>query len=197
MPEVSIALPTIQLPSLIRFRKNAAMHTESGSAPYVSGARVGEFGLRRPSPPESAPAPPEAGPAPVPPSCVPACPGNYQHQYLPPCGEGCTSQLMNDRSADPWKNSMEHQVAVREEQVAKLESQVTELQKLVEKLATEKVEAANAQPASAPNQRPRSQAINPWNQNSAPVQSAEVEARDEQALSRLEALLFSARLYYL
>jgi len=193
IPELSIALPTLQLPSFVKFRKDAVMHTESGTAAFVRGD-VNEFGLtpRRSDEPESGTQDKDEDETGT--GCVPPCPNIYERQpcYPPqPCGEGCTKLFNNKNSADPWQNSMQHQFAVREEQVAKLESQVIELQKLVERLAVQKEEASSVLPSSAPVQRPRSQNVDPWNQNSAPVQTADTSHKDEQAeqIAMLQAKL--------
>jgi hypothetical protein len=176
-PEVQLALPTVQLPSLIRFRKNAAMHTESTTAPYVTGPRVGQFGLQPTAATESAPAPTEAAPAPVapvPPACTPGCRDGFQQHCLPPCGEGC-AKFNPEQNTDPWQNSNARQLALKEQQVAKLESQVSDLTKLVEQLVIQRQEEASTNSAPAPTVRPKSKAVNPWNQQEE-VRAAQVDS---------------------
>lgn len=119
-PELTLELPTIQFPSLVRYRRNPEMLVESSRAPFVRGDNVLEFNQvrRRDELPESAPATdPETAPG-----CVP--------QYRYRCDDGCVSDSDN--------------------RVEQLSENVAQLQGVVEqliRLQTQQAQAERAEPA--------------------------------------------------
>jgi hypothetical protein len=81
IPAITLATPTVELPSLIKFRRDAEMHFDSSTGP-LTAAPVQEFGVLPAAP---APVPVPAPPTPAPVWCVPpAC-------AVPPAG--CTSDV--------------------------------------------------------------------------------------------------------
>ncbi len=188
IPELSIALPTLQLPSLVKFRRNPTMHTESAEAPFVTGD-VAQFGLKPRGNAESAPANPESAPAPDDRQPEGAPEEYYPQPCLPqaPCGEGCTTLFR--KGADPWQNSVAHNLDAREQQMARLESQVTQMQKLIELLATQKLSESKPEPAPEPSQPPRSQRVNPWSDIEDNVESASVESDSDIVARHAEQIV--------
>ncbi len=80
LPAISIELPEVRLPSVVRYRRNAEMYVDSSRAPWVSG-RPAEFRqVDRDAGPETGPAKevtPENHPATYPPP-TPPCTWNEQ-----------------------------------------------------------------------------------------------------------------------
>ena len=126
LPAITIPFPTIQLPSLIRFRRDAHMITESGIAPFVTRPPA-DFRVSPHAAPQRKPAPkPEKKPA-------PPC-------YLPPAPAAC-GQL-----------ELQQQLEARTVQVAQMQAELAELQQLCQKiLANRETQIAEAQqPESSP-----------------------------------------------
>jgi hypothetical protein len=88
IPEIRLELPTVQLPSLVKFRRGPEMHIESGRAPFVnqSAAAFGQIHTGGVAPlmqsapvqqsapaPQSKPADPEPQSAPAPTCTPPHC----------------------------------------------------------------------------------------------------------------------------
>lgn len=179
IPEINIPLPTVQLPSLVRYRRDAHMLTESSEAPYVESG-VAEFGLspRESAPAESAPVKPESTPfIDDKERCAPPCyqcppESGYAPQPYPPvprCPEGCVS--FQD-SGDPWQNELQSRLMARERQIAELEGRIQQLQRAVETMNTQSAPQA---PEKEPARNLRSMEVNPWNSERSNVATANVD----------------------
>lgn len=141
IPEIAIPLPTIQLPSFVRYRRDAEMHTEAARAPFVYGP-VTEFGLQPRGTAEVAGGDDDGSGGqqevqgadepyrPCPP-CQPYCP---PHHCVPPCSEeGCVRMFGSE--FDSWQTSLRSGIPPQDDHVARLEAQMSALQRSVEKLA--------------------------------------------------------------
>jgi hypothetical protein len=155
IPEIAIPLPTIQLPSFVRYRRDAEMHTEAARAPFVYGP-VTEFGLQPRGTAEVAGGDddgsggqPEVQGGDEPyrpcPPCQPYCP---PHHCVPPCSqEGCVRMFGSE--FDSWQASLRSGVPPQDDHVARLEAQMLALQKSVETLARSHGAVANSAPVDA------------------------------------------------
>jgi hypothetical protein len=161
IPEVTLPLPTFQMPCLVRYRRDAEMITESAHLPYVSG-EVPEFALRperevaKPTPEaavEQPPTEPESAPVQQP---VYPC---YPPQYYNPCvpGVDCTQ-------TDPRQR-----IEILTQQLAQLNAAVAQL-------------AALQQGQGAPSGRPAGYAA----QLPGPSQ-AEIDQRINARFAQFEA----------
>jgi hypothetical protein len=106
IPAITVPFPTVQLPSLVRYRRDAEMITEAAHLPYAHG-EISRFELspeRAPADEEKAPAPPEfAPPAPAPAPCPYPC---YPQQYHVPCVPGCTTGHYQPQQLDQLQQQM-------------------------------------------------------------------------------------------
>lgn len=195
IPEISLALPTIQLPSLVRFRRDAQMLTDSGTAPFVRG-EVNEFGLEpRDDSESSKDSTSEStrdnhGVAPCPPSyCPQPC---YPLQQ--PCGDGCTRLFRS--SSDGWNDAQSQEFAAKQQQVARLEAQVSELNQLVEKLVLEK-SGGTEKTSVTGNLRQKSRPVDPWGPRPSAPEVCEEGGSDEdrqaQQIAALQAQIEQLR----
>ncbi|MFM7036592.1 MAG: hypothetical protein ACKO2L_02605 [Planctomycetaceae bacterium] len=217
IPEIAIPLPTIQLPSFVRYRRDAEMHTEAARAPFVYGP-VTEFGLQPRGVAETAGG--DESPSGSPETqetdepyrpCQPCrpCP---PHQCVPPCSEeGCARMFGNE--FDSWQASLRSAPAPQDDHVARLEAQMSALQKSVEKLAIAQGAAANPTAVNTTAELRSQSAARQFSVDRAPTGSvrqagnvaiadervAEASVRDElirrqaEQISRLEAELKSLR----
>lgn len=214
IPEIAIPLPTIQLPSFVRYRRDAEMHTEAARAPFVYGP-VTEFGLQPRGDAEvaggnddGAGGQPETQGVDEPyrpcPPCQPYCP---PHHCVPPCSdEGCVRMFGSE--FDSWQASLRSGVPPQDDHVARLEAQMTALQKSVEKLAQAQsnasfsnTEHSNRQPSRqfSVERAPAGEVRLAGSVSEADVAETGVNVRDElirrqaEQISRLEAELQNLR----
>lgn len=125
-PSLTLALPSIQLPSISKVRREAAMLVDEQEAPFIRG-RVADFDatLTRNPDEEGSPEPPgdpepESDPGDAPPE-------NFDHQNCPRCYPPCVPPT-------PREGCVTRNGDANAEQVARLEAQMAMLQKAVAQL---------------------------------------------------------------
>lgn len=124
-PEIQLEFPTIQLPSLVRYRRNPEMIVDRSRAPFQENA-VMEFG-RMTTDPESGLDQPNPENALDEPQCYP---------YRSPC-------TSND---SPRTSILEESLQAREAQVRALSQDVAQLQNLMKQLIESQQSSQNVQP---------------------------------------------------
>ena len=125
IPEFNLQLPTLQLPSLLQYRRSASMHVAASQAPWVPGTAA-QFGMLSAGGNvpagvmvESQAAQGAEGKAQADESCIPNQPRNAPCPLVP-----------------PWESSS------RSNDVRNLELQVSQLRSVIEQLATLQMQQA-------------------------------------------------------
>lgn len=172
IPEVTLPLPTFQMPCLVRYRRDAEMITESAHLPYVSGG-VPEFALRperevaKPTPETTTQPPTEPESAPVQQPVYPC----YPPQYYNPCVPGVDCTQLDPRQ----------RMEVLNQQLAQLNAAVAQLAALQQGQVVPAARPAGfAAPQAAPTQAEIDQRIN--------ARFAQFEAEYQQKCAESEEL---------
>lgn len=125
LPSLSLELPELRLPSLIRYRRNPEMHVESARAPWMPG-RPAEFRhAPHPGAPEGAerPVQPPGIPESVPFECAPP-------PYVPACTTATERRLLNE-------------LAQKEEELDDIRRRFEELEAMIGRIAEARGVAVN------------------------------------------------------
>lgn len=139
IPEISIPLPTIQMPHLVHYHREPEVRLDRGVASLHRNAEVLDFAQ---IPPEPVPAPQRVDEPADAPYCAPQCPQQCAPTCPPAYGpRGCGEASLQQKE-------LESRLRDREQQVDDLKVQLAQLQAAVGQLAARQQAAAPVQPAA-------------------------------------------------